>query len=177
MIPKPKRLCDRQAIENARMPHCELCGRTDLGLHVHHVITRGAGGGDHPRNLVCLCADCHMRVHAGRIPREKLWAIISRRERISPAAVEAAARERGYASGSHRERALNLTREYVEQLRIAEGRCPTCGNDMCSCKLFGGRELAEGGERSERAREIGARSCSPTTGTAGNREEDAGEPA
>lgn len=93
-FPKQKRLRDKKAIESARKPYCELCGRSGAGLQVHHVVTRGAGGHDHPCNLVCVCVDCHTEIHAGRIPKNELWPVIARREGMSPMAVEAAARER-----------------------------------------------------------------------------------
>ena len=46
MLPKPKRLRDKRAIEAARKPYCELCGRADMGLQVHHVVSR--------KGLVCM---------------------------------------------------------------------------------------------------------------------------
>jgi len=37
------------------------------GLEVHHIRFRSAGGGDHPENLVTLCAFHHRALHDGRL--------------------------------------------------------------------------------------------------------------
>ncbi len=91
-IPKPKRLKDKKAIEAVRRSFCEVCGRRDLGLHVHHIITKGSGGPDHRYNLITLCAECHTRTHAGRISQDCLWRIVGRREGVEPSMAETAMR-------------------------------------------------------------------------------------
>ncbi len=71
MFPKPKRINDKQAIEAARKPWCEVCkhwGRTTP----HHIKTVGSGGNDTPDNLISLCAVCHTKAHNGQISKEKL---------------------------------------------------------------------------------------------------------
>lgn len=88
-IDKPRRVRDAKAIDRARRPWCEYCGHRGGRHEVHHVKSRGAGGGDGPSNLVNLCAgpgtnDCHGRVHAGLIPRDALREIIRRREADHP---------------------------------------------------------------------------------------------
>lgn len=87
-FPKPKRLADRKAIKAARKLHCELCGRSDMGLQVHHIISKGAAGPDHRCNLLTLCASCHTHVHAGRIDKDMLWNIVAQRENMSVAEAE-----------------------------------------------------------------------------------------
>lgn len=80
--PKPRRVVSRQAIEAARKPYCERCGRTDLPIHVHHVKARQMGGArrmDVADNLISLCARCHDLVHRGRIRREGLICIVEER--------------------------------------------------------------------------------------------------
>ena len=47
---------------------CQNCEKPEdgvggLGLHVHHIKTREAGGPDEPSNLITLCKDCHNRLH------------------------------------------------------------------------------------------------------------------
>lgn len=42
---------------------CQLCGRGERELHVHHVIWRQNGGGDVPENMITLCSQCHSKVH------------------------------------------------------------------------------------------------------------------
>ena len=46
---------------------CRLCGRHDI--QAHHIIYRSHGGTNDIRNLICLCVDCHSRVHSD----EKYW--------------------------------------------------------------------------------------------------------
>ena len=41
---------------------CALCDSTKY-IQIHHYIPRGRGGGNHPHNLITLCADCHALVH------------------------------------------------------------------------------------------------------------------
>ena len=76
---KIKRIVNRKAVEQARQSFCELCGRPGP-VHVHHIKSRGAGGGDVPENLISLCPECHAEVHAGLIPKAKLVRIAVRRE-------------------------------------------------------------------------------------------------
>lgn len=76
------RIVSRKAIEQARKPYCERCGRRDLPIHVHHVRARGMGSGkqmDVPSNLISLCLRCHRLAHSGRIRREELIRIVEQR--------------------------------------------------------------------------------------------------
>lgn len=41
---------------------CALCDSTKY-IQIHHYISRGAGGSNHPHNLITLCSDCHGAVH------------------------------------------------------------------------------------------------------------------
>jgi len=56
MIPKLARLKDPAAIKAATKPYSELSGKRAYG-GPHHVITVGAGGPDHPCNLIQLTTD------------------------------------------------------------------------------------------------------------------------
>lgn len=76
------RVVSRRAIEEARKPYCERCGRRDMPIHVHHVRARGMGSGkrmDVPGNLISLCALCHDAAHRGVVSREEIWRIVERR--------------------------------------------------------------------------------------------------
>lgn len=47
---------------------CRHCGEEEraaggVGLHVHHIKMRDAGGSDDPSNLITLCEECHNRLH------------------------------------------------------------------------------------------------------------------
>ena len=47
-------------------PCCIYCGRPLLrGGHLHHVVSRGAGGQGTEKNLVTLCPTCHSSLHKG----------------------------------------------------------------------------------------------------------------
>ena len=76
MTPKPKRIRDPKAIEQARKEYCQYCG---LGgqVHVHHIKSRGAGGDDIPENLISLCPSCHDKAHRAKIKKEELRRINS----------------------------------------------------------------------------------------------------
>ncbi len=76
---------------------CEFCLRRVTNREPHHIIGRGMGGGrrmDVRINLISLCAEfsggahCHTLVHVGRIGREKLLAVVARREGLSVDALE-----------------------------------------------------------------------------------------
>lgn len=38
-------------------------------LHAHHIVERGRGGEDHPRNLLSLCVECHSKIHGKYLGR------------------------------------------------------------------------------------------------------------
>ena len=75
-IQKPCRVRSRRARAEALLDHCEYCRRRRPAKHAHHVRSRGAGGHDDRDNLVCLCWECHGKVHDGRISREALERIL-----------------------------------------------------------------------------------------------------
>jgi 5-methylcytosine-specific restriction endonuclease McrA len=72
MLPKTKRIKDPEAIEAARRPYCVFCGYSGGDLQVHHIHTKGSGGGDTEDNLICLCVVCHARAHSGEISKKEL---------------------------------------------------------------------------------------------------------
>jgi 5-methylcytosine-specific restriction endonuclease McrA len=39
------------------------CGRVAVDLH--HRISKGQGGNDHPTNLQPICRECHNKIHNG----------------------------------------------------------------------------------------------------------------
>jgi hypothetical protein len=84
-LTEPSRVRSRRAVEAARKPYCEHCGTMRGPFEVHHIRSRGAGGGDVGGNLINLCVgpaanDCHGKAHNAKIPREALLAIVARRE-------------------------------------------------------------------------------------------------
>lgn len=44
---------------------CRWCGTTE-NLNIHHVFYRSEGGADTPRNLITLCATCHLKAHSNK---------------------------------------------------------------------------------------------------------------
>ena len=63
--PRPERVRSWALVEAARRAYCENCWSVKGPFHVHHIVPRGAGGGDEPQNLISLCWECHMKVHSG----------------------------------------------------------------------------------------------------------------
>lgn len=67
-----KRLADAKLAANAVLVRerdgntCRWCGDPH-GVEVHHIVYRSRGGKHDTSNLICLCAECHREVHAGRI--------------------------------------------------------------------------------------------------------------
>lgn len=60
-------LARNAAIVRERDGHrCRVCGSRDR-VEVHHIRYRSRGGDHRMSNLVCLCAGCHGRVHAGTL--------------------------------------------------------------------------------------------------------------
>lgn len=53
---------ERKAVYRRDGYRCALCDSTKY-IQLHHIISRGAGGTNHPHNLVTLCADCHAAAH------------------------------------------------------------------------------------------------------------------
>lgn len=77
MIPKPKRFKDKKYLEKVRELPCVVCG---LQSEAHHLLSRGAGGGDYKWNVVPLSRACHVRIHriginafAEKHPEFKFW--------------------------------------------------------------------------------------------------------
>lgn len=49
---------------------CEVCGECRDGyVCYHHLVSRGAGGSDHPFNLMSLCQKHHNEVHSVGLAR------------------------------------------------------------------------------------------------------------
>lgn len=54
------------ARDNYTCQHCKGKSK-DSKLHVHHIIFRSNGGSDDESNLICLCSECHKKLHLGQI--------------------------------------------------------------------------------------------------------------
>ncbi|MHA1169151.1 MAG: HNH endonuclease [Candidatus Ranarchaeia archaeon] len=42
---------------------CAGCGRSDVPLHVHHIVPLSKGGSNTEDNLITLCSMCHNSIH------------------------------------------------------------------------------------------------------------------
>lgn len=78
MFAKIRRVVDRKCIGRERKPYCEKCGGLAYG-EPHHILSVGARGPDICENLIQLCAECHVKAHAGNISRLELFGIVARR--------------------------------------------------------------------------------------------------
>ena len=50
---------------------CQVCKSKNTRLEVHHIKYRSQGGTDDLDNLITLCADCHKKVHSGKLSINK----------------------------------------------------------------------------------------------------------
>ena len=50
--------------QNGRCPICHQKITRETGWHLHHIVYRVHGGGDHPTNLALLHPNCHRQVHS-----------------------------------------------------------------------------------------------------------------
>jgi 5-methylcytosine-specific restriction endonuclease McrA len=57
----------REAILNRDNYTCQICGKKNIRLEVHHIIYRSQGGTNDENNLITLCEDCHNAIHDGKI--------------------------------------------------------------------------------------------------------------
>lgn len=78
MHPKVKRIVNKELITYLKNRPCAACGR--LYVDVHHIVSRGAGGGDVLNNLIPLCREHHTEIHQigqakmiEKFPSVKIW--------------------------------------------------------------------------------------------------------
>lgn len=83
-VPKHPRIIDRALVAALKIEvgECEVCHAVPWRhpLDTHHIKTRGAGGDDVRTNLIVLCRQCHDLAQRRRIPADKLFQIVQRRE-------------------------------------------------------------------------------------------------
>ena len=61
----------REAVLNRDNYTCQVCGKKNTRLEVHHIVYRSQGGTDDENNLITLCEDCHDKVHNGKLTINK----------------------------------------------------------------------------------------------------------
>ncbi len=78
--PKPSRVEDLALIDEIREEQstCLIGMSKKYGMcwgehDMHHIDTKGSGGGDLRDNLIRLCRHHHQMAHNGKIPKSKLF--------------------------------------------------------------------------------------------------------
>lgn len=61
----------REAVLHRDNYKCQVCGKKNTRLEVHHIIFRSRGGTDDETNLITLCEECHKGVHKGTVVLDK----------------------------------------------------------------------------------------------------------
>lgn len=78
-FPKNQRIKNQKLIDD-KQHVCEICHKKGW-TNKHHIISKGASGGDTGNNLIELCGKCHRLVHDGIITRKELRDIVRRRKK------------------------------------------------------------------------------------------------
>lgn len=75
--PKPHRVEDESAKERCRSyGFCMLQDKNcNGGLDVHHIKSRGSGGGDTDDNLILLCRFHHQMAHNGSLKKSYMYEV------------------------------------------------------------------------------------------------------
>ena len=119
----------REAILNRDNYTCQICGKKNTRLEVHHIIFRSQGGTDDENNLITLCSECHSDIHNEKIVLTKkpkklnlkyathMSIIRSQLLKVYPEAIETF----GFVTKTNREN-LSLPKDhYIDACVIASG--------------------------------------------------------
>jgi hypothetical protein len=70
-FPLPNRVKDQDVLSayRAEFDYCQVCGRSDLGIEVHHIIGGTKGRSDERTNLISLEPALHERVKTSELPQ------------------------------------------------------------------------------------------------------------
>lgn len=119
----------REAIINRDNYACQICGKKNIRLEVHHIIFRSQGGTDDENNLITLCGDCHNGIHNGNIvltrnPKKlnlkyatHMSIIRSHLLKVYPEAIETF----GFVTKTNRENLILPKDHYIDACVIASG--------------------------------------------------------
>ena len=61
----------KSAVLNRDNYTCQICGKKDSRLEIHHIQFRSKGGSNRMDNLVTLCSNCHGKIHNGELEFSK----------------------------------------------------------------------------------------------------------
>lgn len=56
-------IAKRARVILSNINHCQICGKKDCELSVHHIVPVRLGGKSIKRNVIKLCKECHTKVH------------------------------------------------------------------------------------------------------------------
>lgn len=138
----------REAVLHRDKYTCQICGKKNKRLEVHHIVWRSKQGTDDEENLITLCKSCHDKVHDGELvinkkPRKMtlrytthMNIIRSQLLKVYPNAIETY----GYVTKENRNQ-LGLQKEhYIDACVIASG-----GNFFISNKeIFYKKRVSKG---------------------------------
>jgi hypothetical protein len=79
VTPAQKRRIKEEAGFKCAVPNCN----TTSPLDIHHIQYKENGGLDEDDNLICLCKNCHGRVHDNEIPNISIRTFKARLQRVS----------------------------------------------------------------------------------------------
>ena len=79
VTPAQKRKIKEEAGFRCAVPNCN----TTSPLDIHHILYQENGGLDEDDNLICLCKNCHGRVHNNEIPDISIRTYKGRLQRVS----------------------------------------------------------------------------------------------
>lgn len=119
----------REAVLHRDNYTCQICGKKNIRLEVHHIIFRSQGGTDDENNLITLCGDCHNGIHSGKIvltrnPKKlnlkyatHMSIIRSQLLKVYPEAIETF----GFVTKTNRENLILPKDHYIDACVIASG--------------------------------------------------------
>lgn len=115
VTPAQKRRIKEEAGFKCAIPNCG----TTSPLDIHHIIYQENGGTDDDENLICLCKNCHGRVHLNIIPEISIRGFKARLQRV---AADLFPHEIKYLEALLRREQIDLNEETVDLARKLERR-------------------------------------------------------
>ncbi len=80
-FPKPDKKRRKKEKTRETRGRCEICGQPAM-ITPHHIVTRGAFGGNNENNLIDLCVYHHNEVHLGRWEFALKYRLIDRFKKV-----------------------------------------------------------------------------------------------
>ncbi len=115
VTPAQKRRIKEEAGFKCAVTNCN----TTSPLDIHHIQYQENGGLDEDDNLLCLCKNCHGRVHNGEIPDISIRTYKARVQRVS---MDLDPHEIKYLEALLRNEQVDLDEETVDLARRLERR-------------------------------------------------------